>query len=63
MVRKLATYYLPGTRKRRPAVITGTALNDGLVLRVGHQGETYGDETTGILPREERTDTNVYTFI
>lgn len=47
-----------GKVKRRPATITGFAdAPDGNpIFRVGHGGEVYGDETTGVVLRTDPDD-------
>lgn len=39
--------------KRRPAIITGFAGDGNPILRVGHQGETYGTAPTGVARKTD----------
>lgn len=48
-----------GKTYRRPGVITAFAADSAPRIRVGHQGETYGDATNGVVRRTSTTDNTV----
>lgn len=62
-VNRHVTFWKSGSRKPRPATITAVgSTNGGVILRVGHHGEVYGNATTGILRQTTSNGTNVWTI-
>lgn len=60
--RSTVHYFKSVTRKPRPGIITGTALDGGKIIRVGHTGEVYGNATVGVPARTSHSQTNVFVY-
>jgi hypothetical protein len=61
-MRRGVTVWKGVSRKPRPGIITGFAVDGAPTIRTGHGGEVFGNASVGLPKQTGPTQTNVWTY-